>query len=135
MKRFFAVFLAVSLFLGMASASYAVKEKSGMANQDRTLIVKNLKGENIGRIRGGLEDPIGNIAFLIVTLNDARNGKKEVVLPANAFSQGSENGSYVLNLNDDVLSSAPEFNYWNLEDPAYTEGLYRFYGQTPPWHE
>ena len=135
MKTKMVVFLAVFLCFGMVSVSYAVRAMDGMADQDSALVVKNPQGINIGTIQGGLEDARGNVAFVIVTLNEARNGKKDVVLPVSAFSQGSEEGSYILNLNDDVLSSAPEFNYLNLQDPAYSEGLYRFYGQTPPWSE
>ncbi len=135
MKTIMVVFLAVLLCFGTTSASYAVKAMDGMADQDSALVVKNVQGTNIGTIQGGLEDVRGNVAFVIVTLNEARNGKKDVVLPVSAFSQGSEEGSYILNLNEEVLSSAPEFNYLNLQDPAYSEGIYRFYGQTPPWDE
>jgi hypothetical protein len=135
MKRVLIAFLAVGLFLGTASVSFAVKEKAGMGKQDEPLVVKNVKGENIGTIRGALEDPLGNIAFVIVTLKDDKNGKKEVVVPVSAFSQGSENGSFVLELSNDRLASAPEFNATNLNDPGYAESIYKFYGQTPPWIE
>ncbi len=135
MKKFFMTFLAAALFLGLASASDAVKDRAGLGKQNEALVVKNVKGENIGTIRGALEDPLGNIAFVIVTLKDEKNGKKEVVVPVNAFSQGMENGSFVLDLSNDVLASAPEFNASNLNDPAYAEKIYQFYGQTPPWSE
>ncbi len=135
MKKFFMTFLAAALFLGLASASDAVKDRAGLGKQNEALVVKNVKGENIGTIRGALEDPLGNIAFVIVTLKDEKNGKKEVVVPVNAFSQGTENGSFVLDLSNDVLASAPEFNASNLNDPAYAEKIYQFYGQTPPWSE
>lgn len=135
MKRVFVVCLAAFLVLGMASVLYAVKDQRGIGKGEEALVVKNVKGENIGTIRGALEDPLGNIAFVIVTLKDEKSGRKEIVVPVNAFSQGSENGTFVLDLSTDILTSAPEFNPASLNDPAYAEKIYKFYGQTPPWNE
>ncbi len=134
MKRIFIALLAVSAFLGMASASFAVKDTAGMVRQDEALVVKNVKGENIGTIRGALEDPQGDIAFVIVSLKDESAGEKDVVVPVQAFSPGNENGTFVLDMSNDVLVSAPEFNASKLDDPAYASDLYTFYGQTPPWN-
>jgi hypothetical protein len=88
--------LAVSTILGTASASYALKNEAGLARQDQPLVGKNVKGEHLGTIRGAFEDPLGNIAFVIVTLREEKSGRKEVVVPVNAFSQGSESGTSVL---------------------------------------
>ncbi len=133
MKKIFVALLAVSMSLGMASGSYAVKDKAGIGKADETLIVNNVKGESIGTIRGALEDPQGNIAFVILKLNQETNGKQDVVVPVDSFSQGSENGAFIVNMANEELAAAPEFNASKLEDPAYAEGLYKFYGQTPPW--
>ncbi len=134
MKKFLVFFLTASMLLGTASA-YALKDPSGIVKDKEALVVKNVRGERIGTIRGALEDPLGNIAFVIVTLKDENNGKKEVVVPVSAFSQSSENGTFILDMSTEVLASAPEFNPSNLNDPAYAEKIYKFYGQTPPWSE
>jgi hypothetical protein len=135
MKRLLAALLAVAMFLGMTSGSYAANDNAGPRKQDTPLVVNNGKGENIGTIRGALEDQMGEIAFVIVSLQDQKIGKKDVVVPVNAFSQDGKNGKFVLDLSDETLASAPEFNASKLGDPAYAEGLYKFYGQTPPWVE
>jgi hypothetical protein len=135
MKRLLSALSVVGIFLGMTSASFAVKDTADMAKQDTPLIVNNGKGEIIGTIRGALEDQTGEIAFVIVSLQDQKIGKKDVVVPVNAFSQEGKKGTFVLDLSDEALASAPEFNASKLDDPAYAEGLYKFYGQMPPWVE
>ncbi len=133
MKSAFTALLAVSLSLATVSGSYAVKDPAGMGQVDEILVVNNPKGEQVGTIRGALEDPQGNIAFVIVKLNREVNGKENIVVPVDSFSQDSPNGAFVVNMGPNDLASAPEFNASKLDDPAYAEGLYKFYGQTPPW--
>ncbi len=133
MKRVFIALLAVLLSLATASGSYAVKDNAAMSNPDEILVVNNPRGEQVGTIRGALEDPEGNIAFVIVKLSQEVNGKENIVVPVNSFSQTSHNGAFVVNMSPNDIEAAPEFNASKLDDPAYAEGLYRFYGQTPPW--
>ncbi len=133
MKSLFVGLLAVSLSLAAVPASYALKDGAGMAQPEETLAVNNAKGEQVGTIRGALEDPEGNIAFVIVKLNQEVNGKENIVVPVDSFSQSNQDGAFVVNMSPDDLASAPEFNASKLDDPAYAEGLYKFYGQTPPW--
>lgn len=137
MKTLFIALLAsLTMFLGMAPSSYAIKDGAALGRQqDETLVVKNVQGEDVGTIRGALEDPMGDIAFVVISLKEEANGKKEVVVPVNAFSQGTDEETFVLDLSKEALASAPEFNATKLDDPAYAEGLYTFYGQTPPWTE
>jgi hypothetical protein len=133
MEKISTAVIAVFLFLGIASASYAIRDQSSLGKQD-TLVVINPEGEAIGTIEGALQDPLGKVAFVVVKL-DEENGRKDIVVPLTAFSAGGEKGAVVLDIDKDMLASAPEFDASKLEDPTYAGNLYKFYGETPPWSE
>ncbi len=127
----------VALFiLSIGSGAYALKDNSFSSANDRehSLVVKNSQGEDIGTINKALTDPTGSIAFVIVSLTQEQKGKKEIVVPVNAFSQDGES-NLVLNLSREEIAAAPAFQLSDLRDPSYPERLYKFYGQTPPWSE
>lgn len=134
MKRFF-IWVVALFILNIGSGAYALKDNIPSANdREQSLVVKNSQGEDVGTINKALTDPTGNIAFVIVSLTQEQSGKKEIVVPVNAFSQDGED-NLVLNLSREEIAAAPGFQVSDLKDPSYPDRLYRFYGQTPPWSE
>jgi len=67
------------------------------------------KVRTLGRSGVFLEDPMGDIPFVVLYLDEAQKGKKEVIVPVSAFSQWKKCGSFVLEMNNDPLATAPEF--------------------------
>lgn len=109
-----------------------VDERTKWRNQEEGLVVRNWKGEYVGSARHVLLDPsTGNVAFIIVLLDKE---KKEIVIPLRSFSSyNHQSGTLVLGISRGILVTAPEFHPSDLEDPAFTERVYRFFGQAPPW--
>ncbi len=123
----------VVVFLCLFSVIYALGAET--ANQGEGLTVKNWKGEYIGSVRHVLTDSsTGNIVFVILSLG--KGGEKEIVVPVKSFSSYDfDNGSLVLNVSKDILVAAPEFHASDLEDPAFPEKVYQFYGLAPSWKD
>ncbi len=106
--------------------------KAKWGNEGDALVVRNWKGEYIGSARHVLVDPsTGNVAFVILSLDKE---KKEIVIPLRSFSSyDHEKAALVLGISKEILVAAPEFRLSDLEDPAFTDKVYRFFGQAPSW--
>lgn len=131
MKRLLAL-LTVAALLSFGTVAYAA---GGTANQKETLEVKNWKGKHVGIIKYVVANvSTGNVTFLILYLDE--EGKKEIAVPLAAFSPyDREDGILILNVNEKELISAPEFHDSDLNDPAFAENVYKFFGLAPPWTE
>ncbi len=128
MKKF-AVLLAALLLMTFGLNAYALTDNA----KQKTLAVKNPEGDNVGMISNILADPIGNIAFVVLSLTKEKGGR-DIVVPLGSFSK-NEGEELVLNLSESELASAPEFDISSLDDPAYAQKIYRFYGMMPSWSE
>ncbi len=126
------IWIAALFLLMVSSGAHAITPKSSLDQQ--AMVVKNSSGEEVGTISKALEDPNGDIAFVIVSLNNEHAGKKDIVVPVSALSSDGSQG-LILDMTDQQLAAAPEFRASDLQNPGYADRLYRFYGQTPPWSE
>jgi len=108
-----------------------VDQRAKWVNQEEALVIRNWKGEYMGSARHILLDPsTGEVAFIILLLNKER---KEIVIPLRSFSSyDRKSATLVLGISKEILIAAPEFHPSDLEDPAFTEKVYRFFGQAPP---
>jgi PRC-barrel domain len=117
------------ILLGFGSIAHVA------GGQEEGLAVKNWKGEYIGSVRYVLTDPSnGNILFVVLSLGQQE--KKEIAVPVRSFSSYNfEGGFFVLSVSKEILDAAPEFHVSDLEDPAFVERVYRFFGLGPFWKE
>ncbi len=124
--------LTVAVLLSFGTVAYAA---GGTGNQKETLEVNNWKGKHLGIVKYVLVNPsTGNVAFVILYLD--KKAKKEIAVPSAAFSSYDwENGILILNVSEKELTSAPEFHDFDLNNPGFAEGVYRFFGLAPPWTE
>ncbi len=61
---------------------------------------------------------------------------REIAVPVAAFSSyDPESGVLVLKVSEKQLASAPEFHDSDLDNPAFAETIYRFFGLAPLWTE
>jgi len=99
------------------------------------LTVKNWKGEYIGSVRHVLTDPSnGNIVFVVLSVGQEK--KRDIAVPVRSFSSYDfEGGFLVLNVSKQILDAAPEFHVSDLNDPAFVERVYLFFGLAPFWKE
>jgi hypothetical protein len=128
------LFAIAAILLSFQTMAYAADDSAG---SNRSLIVRNWKGEYIGTSQHVLMDPsAGNIVFVIVSIETGQNEEmKEIAVPWVLFSIDRENRALVLSISKKELDSAPEFHDSNLEDPEFVGRIYRFFALGPPWTE
>ena len=97
------------------------------------LAIKNPNGDYVGAINRILLDPLGNIAFVTLSLSEEKGGK-EIIVPLFLFSE-NEKRETVLDLTEKEIAEAPEFDPSRLDDAAYGASIYRHYGMTPFWSD
>ncbi len=127
--RKLSVLVTLLILLSFGSIAYAA------GDPEEGLAVKNWKGEYLGSVKHVLTDSAdGNIVFVILSLGQEK--KKEIAVPVRSFSSYDfEDGSLVLNVSREILDAAPEFNVSDLQDPAFVERVYLFFGLAPLWKD
>ncbi len=126
-----------AIFLTFQTMAYAADDSAGSSFQQKSLVVRNWKGEYIGTSHHVVMDPsAGLIVFVIVSLERGQNqGVKEIAVPWVLFSVDKENGVLVLNIGKKQLESAPEYRASDLDNPESIARIYRFFALGPPWTE
>ena len=122
--------LALILILGSVPQAWANgtdKEADG-----KIFLVRSSQGEYLGTAAKVLLNPLGKPDFVIVSLDQGEYGMKQIIVPFSAVSVEDED-TIVLGLEKEVLADAPEYTRPELKDAMFFEGVYRFYGMTPPW--
>ncbi len=123
-----------AILLNFQTIAYAADDSAGGSHQERSLVVRNWKGDYLGTSSHVVLDPsAGMIAFVIVALETGQNkGIKEIAVPWGLFSVDKENGVLVLNISKKELESAPEYHVSDLADPEFVGRIYRFFALGPP---
>ncbi len=128
--------LIAIVVLSVVLISYAMPATAETDDQQAGIAVKNVNGRYVGTVSNALVDSSGKILFIIVSLGEEMGqGKKDVVIPADTFSYDSESKDLVVNLSQEQLALAPEFNISDLGDPTFADRINQFYGQAPAWEE
>ncbi len=129
MKKLLALVTLVGL-ISFGSAAYGV----GVTEDQReTLEVNNWKGQHVGTAKYVVVNPsTGDITFVILYLD--QEVKREIAVPLAAFSSfDTKNRVLTLNVSEKELGLAPEFHDADLDNPAFAERVYRFFGLVPSW--
>ncbi len=126
-----------AILLSFQAMAYAADDSAGSGHKEKSLVVRNWKGEYIGTSHHVVMDPsAGLIVFVIVSLETGQNkGIKEIAVPWVLFSVDKGNGVLVLNISKKQLQSAPEYNVSNLDNPEFIARIYHFFALAPPWTE
>ena len=98
--------------------------------------VKNLQGEELGRIHDFVIDSNGRIAFGILAYGGFMGmGEKFVAIPFNALTYDRVQKHLVLDISKEKLESAPSFERSELLNPKWAEDTYKYFGLQPYWTE
>ncbi len=110
---------------------------AGLSDQDETMVIKNSKGEYLGTVKDLLIDSSGRVIFVIVSHGEEREGisRKDIAVPAVAFSYDRDQDRVVLDIAKDQLDAAPEFTVSELDDPLFSERVFQFFGLAPFWSD
>ena len=99
--------------------------------------VKNTQGDFLGTVRDFVSDSQGRVSFAIVGHGGFLGFfEKKVAVPYSALSYDKEKEYFTCSINKDRFASAPEFkDEAVLQDKAFAEEVYRYFGQQPYWTE
>jgi len=108
------------------------KEKVFLLNvskEDLTseVIVKNLQGEELGKIADFVMNSQGMIPFVILS-----HKEKSVLVPYAALSVDQTGSFFVLDVSEEKLASAPLFEEDSISQ-SQAEEIYRYFGLHPYW--
>ena len=102
--------------------------------------VINTAGEQLGTIKELMIDLDGGlIAYAVLSFGGILGmGDKLFAIPWEAFSIDTDNRTFILNVDKEVLENAPGFDKDNWPDNAKYEagwllGVYEYYGYSPYW--
>ena len=102
--------------------------------------VINTAGEQLGTIKELMIDLDGGlIAYAVLSFGGILGmGDKLFAIPWEAFSIDTDNHTFILNVDKEVLENAPGFDKDNWPDNAKYEagwllGVYEYYGYSPYW--
>lgn len=131
MKKLIAM-LTVAVLISLGTLAYAAGDGKV---QKESLTVNNWKGQHIGTVNYVVvNSSTGSITFVILYLDKER--RKEIAVPLASFaSYDHGNGILTLNVSEKELALAPEFHDSDLDNPAFAENVYRFFGLAPSWTE
>lgn len=141
-----AAFIAFGFTPGAFAAGMDKSTKKSMSSDamslsaEATLIgkdVKNLQGEDLGEVKDLVRDDNGEISLVIVSFGGFIGmGEKDVAVPYTALSFNESEDHAVLDVTKEQLASASEVGAdENLTDRAFTEEVYRHFGERPYWTE
>ena len=102
--------------------------------------VKNLKGDSLGDIKDLVIDPENSrVVYAVLSFGGVLGlGEKRFAVPLSAMKRSSEVNTFILDVAQERLQQAPEFNQNNwpqMTDPQWVTAIYDFYGLKPYWQQ
>lgn len=100
--------------------------------------VRNPKGENLGKIEDLMIDTSeGRIGYAVLSFGGFIGiGDKLFAIPWAALRLDQDDGEFILDVDKEVLKSAPGFDrdQWpDFADPRFAEQIHSHYGSSPYW--
>jgi len=100
--------------------------------------VKNLAGEDLGKLEELMIDlSSGRVAYAVLSFGGFLGmGDKLFAIPLEALRVDTENEVIILNVNKEMLESAPGFDKdrWpETSEHAWLTDVYEYYGYDPYW--
>jgi len=100
--------------------------------------VKNPQGKDFGKIKDLVVSPDENrVAYAVLSSGGVLGlGEKLFAVPLSALKRAAEVNTFILELDQERLQTAPEFNQhsWpQMTDPQWIATVYTFYGLQPYW--
>jgi sporulation protein YlmC with PRC-barrel domain len=100
--------------------------------------VRNDAGEDLGKIDKLMIDiPTGRVAYAVVSFGGfLRMGNKLFAIPWEALRVDEDEKTFILNVDRQVLETAPGFDkdHWpDMANTGWGNEVYKHYGVTPYW--
>jgi len=100
--------------------------------------VKTPEVEDLGKVHDLMSDiPTGRVAYIVLSYGGVLGmGNKLFAIPWNAVQVDEDDKSFILDIDEDQLETAPGFdkdNWPDMADLTWGESIYRFYGTRPHW--
>src|SRR5438874_9590959 len=100
--------------------------------------VRNSAGEDLGKIEEIMLDvPTGRVAYAVLSFGGFLGmGNKLFAVPWNALTLDEQEHQFILDVDKEVLESAPGFdkdNWPDMADPSWGSQIYSHYGSRADW--
>jgi PRC-barrel domain len=100
--------------------------------------IKNPQGQNLGNIHDLVIHPQDSrVAYAVLSFGGILGlGEKLFAVPLNALQRAADIDTFVLDMNQERLHNAPQFNQNNwplMTDPQWIASIYQFYGLQAYW--
>jgi len=100
--------------------------------------VRNAAGDDLGKIEEIMLDvPTGRVAYAVLSFGGFLGmGNKLFAVPWNALTLDEQEHQFILDVDKQVLESAPGFdkdNWPDMADPTWGSQIHTHYGSTPDW--
>jgi hypothetical protein len=100
--------------------------------------VRNAAGDDLGKIEEIMLDvPSGRVAYAVLSFGGFLGmGNKLFAVPWNALTLDEQEHQFILDVDKQVLESAPGFdkdNWPDMADPNWGAQIHTHYGSTPDW--
>ena len=136
--------LGVIALLGLALAASLPAVDQALPWQLRmgsTIIgsnVKNPQGQNLGNIHDLVIHPQDSrVVYAVLSFGGILGlGEKLFAVPLNALQRAADMDTFILDIDQEQLQNAPQFNQHNwplMTDPHWIASVYRFYGLQSYW--
>ena len=94
--------------------------------------VKNIQGENLGKIEALILDELsGKMDYVVLSFGGFLGmGDKWFAMPWHVFTYDADQEKLVINIDQEKLKNSPGFDkdHWtDLNDTTYTQSIERFY--------
>lgn len=100
--------------------------------------VTNSEGENLGTVVGlGIDVEEGRVAYAILSFGGVlRFGDKWFAVPWEAMDYSRHDGKFILNVDRELLETAPGFDKDDrpeAQDREFAKQVYAYYNRRPYW--
>jgi sporulation protein YlmC with PRC-barrel domain len=100
--------------------------------------VSNSKGEDLGTVVGfGIDVEDGRVAYAVLSFGGVKRfGDKWFAVPWDALEYSRHDGKFILNVDRELLETAPGFdkeNWPEVQDREFAKQVFSFYNRLPYW--
>ncbi|HSR13754.1 MAG TPA: PRC-barrel domain-containing protein [Thermodesulfobacteriota bacterium] len=121
--------LALAAFSATAASAAVSMDHPFQIRQFIGKEVRGMNGETLGTIQDFVTSSNGNIQYALLSTSDQTG--RLVAVPFQALNSGRDMSYFTLNATRDQLRNAPMFSMNDLNNPAWNQQMYRYYGVQP----
>lgn len=130
--------LGLALAASLPAADQALPWQLRMGSTIIGSNVKNPQGQNLGKVHDLVIHPQDSrVVYAVLSFGGILGlGEKLFAVPLSALQRAADMDTFILDLDQERLQTAPQFNQHNwpvMTDPQWIDSVYQFYGLRSYW--